>query len=147
MFRLHALLHEAAGAVRAHSGKGPGYWYKIGRGPNSCLLAHMTGLLFCLYVKPSLPFFFNSVDFWSSRSLIVLNIELTEKISFKDLYFLLMVLSKDFNFVYQRLLNLKNRQHGTQVTCMELRGVVESWILRSFCCFLRHKSNECRSVC
>ena len=24
VFRLHALLHDAAGAVRAHSGKGPG---------------------------------------------------------------------------------------------------------------------------
>ena len=31
VFRLHAILHDAAGAVRAHSGKGPGYCYKIGR--------------------------------------------------------------------------------------------------------------------
>ena len=31
--RLHAILHDAAGAVRAHSGKGPGYCYMIGRGP------------------------------------------------------------------------------------------------------------------
>ena len=38
VFRLHAILHDAAGAVRAHSGKGPGYCYMIGRGPNSCLL-------------------------------------------------------------------------------------------------------------
>ena len=34
VFRLHAILHDAAGAVRAHSGKGPGYCYMIGRGPN-----------------------------------------------------------------------------------------------------------------
>ena len=40
VFRLHAKLHEAAGAVRAHSGKGPGYCYMIGRGPNFCLLGH-----------------------------------------------------------------------------------------------------------
>ena len=44
--RLHAILHDVAGAVQAHSGKGPGYCYVIGRGPNSCLLGHVTGLLF-----------------------------------------------------------------------------------------------------
>ena len=27
-FRLHAKVHDAAGAVRPHSGKGPGYYYK-----------------------------------------------------------------------------------------------------------------------
>ena len=48
VFRLHAILHDAAGVVRAHSGKGRGYYYMIGRGPNSCLLGHVTGLLFCL---------------------------------------------------------------------------------------------------
>ena len=63
IFRLHAILHDAAGAVRANSGKGLGYCYMIGRGPNSCLLGHVTGLLFCLYVKIFLPSIFNSVDF------------------------------------------------------------------------------------
>ena len=63
VFRLHAILHDAAGAVRAHSGKGPGYCYMIGRGPNSCLLGHVTELLFCLNVKIFLPSIFNSVDF------------------------------------------------------------------------------------
>ena len=29
VFSLHATLHDAAGAVRAHSGKGPGYCYMI----------------------------------------------------------------------------------------------------------------------
>ena len=38
-FKLHAILHDAAGAVRAHSGKGPGYCYMIGRGPiHVCLV-------------------------------------------------------------------------------------------------------------
>ena len=46
VFRLHAMLHDAAGAVRAHSNKGPGYCYMIDRGPNSCLLGHVTGLFF-----------------------------------------------------------------------------------------------------
>ena len=63
VFRLHAILHHAAGAVRAYSGKGPGYCYMIGRGPKSCLLGHVTGLLICLYVKLFLPSVFNSVDF------------------------------------------------------------------------------------
>ena len=63
VLRLHAILHEAAGAVQSHSGKGPGYCYMIGRGPNSCLPGHVTGLLFCLNVKLFLPSIFNSVDF------------------------------------------------------------------------------------
>ena len=63
VFRMHAILHDAAGAVRSHSGESPGYCYMIGRGPNSCLLVHVTGLMFCLYVKIFLPSFFNSVDF------------------------------------------------------------------------------------
>ena len=63
IFRLHAILHDAAGAVRAHSRKGPVYCYRFGRGPNSCLLGHVTGLLFCLYAKIFLPSVFNSIDF------------------------------------------------------------------------------------
>ena len=51
-----------------------------------------------------------------------------------------MVLYKDFLFVHQRLLDLINRQHGTQVIDMELRGVVESWIMRS--CLLSFKTNK-----
>ena len=63
VFRLHAKLHDAALAVRTHSGKGPGYCYMYGRGPLSCLLGHVTGLLFRLYLKLFLPSIFNSVDF------------------------------------------------------------------------------------
>ena len=71
IFELHAILHVAAGTLRTHSGKDPGYCYKIGRGPNSCLLGHVTGLLFCLYVKLFLPSIFNSVNFSSNMSLFV----------------------------------------------------------------------------
>ena len=71
--------------MRAHSGKGPGYCYMIGRGPNSRLLGHVTGLLFCLCVKIFLPSIFNSVDFSNSMSLTVLDIELTEKDIIKEL--------------------------------------------------------------
>ena len=63
VFRLQAKLHDAAGAIRSHSGKGPGYCYMIGRGAISCMLGHVTGLLVCLYVKFFLSSIFKSVDF------------------------------------------------------------------------------------
>ena len=132
VFRLHAILHDAAGGVLAHSGRGPGYCYMIGRGPNSCLLGQVTGILFCLYVKLILPSIFNSVDFRSSMPCIVLDIELTDINVIKELVsFLLMVLYKVFHFVHQRLINPINGRHGTQVIYMDLRGVVESWIMIS----------------
>ena len=59
IFRLHELLHDIAGTVRAHSGKGLRYCYMIGPGPKSCLLGHVTGLLFCLCVKIFQPSIFN----------------------------------------------------------------------------------------
>ena len=116
--------------LRAHSGKGPGYCYMIGRGPNSCLLGLVTVLIFCLYVKIFLPSIFNSVDFSSSMSCIVLDIELAGKTLLRNWEFLLMVLYKDFHSV-QRIVKLINRRHGTQVIYMEMRGVVESWIMIS----------------
>ena len=85
VFRLHALLHDAAGVMPTHGGKGPGYCYMIGRGPNSCLLGYVTWLLFCVYVKLFLSSILNSVDFWSSMALIVLDIELTEKKRIEEL--------------------------------------------------------------
>ena len=63
IFRLLAILHDAAGAVRLPTGNGPGYCYMIGRGPNCCLLGHVTGLLFCLHVKIFSPSIFNLIDF------------------------------------------------------------------------------------
>ena len=62
VFRLHAILHDAAGAVRTPSGKRPDNCCMIGRGSNSCLPGHVTGLFFCFCVKFFLPSIFNSVD-------------------------------------------------------------------------------------
>ena len=45
VFTLHAILHDAAGAVQSPTGKSPGYCYMIGRGPNFCSVGHVTGLL------------------------------------------------------------------------------------------------------
>ena len=63
VFRLHASLNDAAEALHSQRGKGPGYCYMIGRGPKSCLLGHVTRLLFCLYVKLFLPCFYKFADF------------------------------------------------------------------------------------
>ena len=85
VFRLHAIIHDAAGAVLLQTSKGPGYCYIIGRGPNCCLLGHVTGLLLCLYVNFFLPSIFILFDFWISMFLIVLDIELTAKNVIKEL--------------------------------------------------------------
>lgn len=52
VFRLHAILHDAAGFVKDYNSKGPGYIYAFGSGSlNSCILGHLSGLIFCLYLK------------------------------------------------------------------------------------------------
>ena len=61
IFRLHGILHDAAGALRLQTGKGPGHCYMIGRRPNSSLLGHVAGLLFCLYGKLFPHFIFSFV--------------------------------------------------------------------------------------
>ena len=78
----HATLHDAAGAVRAHISKGPGYCYMIGRGPKPCLHGDVTGIRFCFCVKHFSLSVFNSVDLWGSVSCILLEIELADKIAF-----------------------------------------------------------------
>ena len=55
VFRLHAIIHDAAGAVRLQTAKGPDFCYLVARGPKCCLLGHVNGQLFCLYVKIFLP--------------------------------------------------------------------------------------------
>ena len=46
VFRLYAILHDAAAAVRLHTGKGRGYCFMIGQGQNCCSLGHVTRLFF-----------------------------------------------------------------------------------------------------
>ena len=112
-FRPHVILLDAAGAVRAHSGKGTGYCYMIGRGPNSCLLGHVIGLLFCLYVKIILPSIFNFVDFWNSMFLIVLDMELTDKNVIKELGHYIDSPLQGFSFCPPKTFKLKtdNMEH------------------------------------
>ena len=63
VFRLRAILHDAAGAMQSHSGNGLGYCCMIGRGRKSCLLGHVIGLEICFCIKLFLPSIFNSVGF------------------------------------------------------------------------------------
>ena len=57
-FRLIAVLHEVAEALRPQTGKGCGcYCYKIGQGKNSRSVGPVTGLFFGLYVRLFLSFF------------------------------------------------------------------------------------------
>ena len=62
VFRLHSILHDAAGAVRAQRGKSPSYCCKIGRGPHSFSIGHVPGLVFCPYVKIVLLSLLNFFD-------------------------------------------------------------------------------------
>ena len=91
----------------------------IGRRSNYCLLGHVTGLLFCLYVKIFLPSIFNLIDFRISMSLIVLDMELTEKNVIKELGLFIdgsvqgfsFCPSKTFKSIKQTTWNT-NRLHG-----------------------------------
>ena len=131
VFRLLAILLNAAGAVRAHSGKRPGYCYLIGRGPTSCLLGHVIELLFCLLVKLFLLSILNFLDFWSSMSCIVLDIELTgmnvvRNWGFKSCEWSAILFSSSKNVQSQ-----KNKLFDVQEVCMELCATVEVWITMS----------------
>ena len=142
--RLHAILLDAAGALRAYSGKGPGYCYMSGRGPNSCLLGHATGLLFCLYVKIFLPSFFNSVDFRNSMSCIVLDIELTQKNIIKDLGLYFDGSLQGFSFCPPK--SLKPNKQTTWNTS-HLRGIAWSSGKQDYEKLFAVFYDECRSVC
>lgn len=51
VLRLHAILHDSAGFVKDVTNMGPGYSYVIPCSIQSCLLGHVTGIIYCLYIK------------------------------------------------------------------------------------------------
>ena len=133
VFRLHAILLDAGGSVKAHSGKSPDYCYMIVEGRSYCSLGHLTGLLFCLHVQLFLPCIFNSIDNWSSMSCIVLDNEFAHKIVIKELGVLFsMGMFKETHFVLQKTTNRLSKQFGEQETCTALCGTVVVWITLSF---------------
>ena len=62
VFRLHAILHDSAGAVKATTSKGPGYCYMLPNFPSSCFLRHLTGLIFWVFIKFYHPQIFKMLD-------------------------------------------------------------------------------------
>ena len=79
VFRVHAILHDAAEAVRLKIGSGSGYCYMIGRGPKSCLVGHVNGVVSCLYLKLFLPSNFKLIKVSNSLTFVVVDIELSQK--------------------------------------------------------------------
>ena len=62
VFRLHAILHNSAGAIKATTNQGPGYCYMLPQFPSSCLLGHITGPFFCIFIKICHPRIFKMPD-------------------------------------------------------------------------------------
>ena len=51
IFRMHAVIHDAAGLVKSISNKGPGYSYILPLPISCCFFGHVFGLIFCTYIK------------------------------------------------------------------------------------------------
>lgn len=51
IFRLHAILHDAAGYMKTVYNKGPGYSYVLPMRWNCCFIGHLSGLPFCIFIK------------------------------------------------------------------------------------------------
>ena len=132
IFRVHAILHDTAGAVWAHSGKGAGYCYMIGQERNSCLLGHVTGLLFCLYVKLSLPSIFKSVDFWSIMSCIALDIGQAEKKAVQQLGLIFDGNVQGYSFRPPKSTDSQGKQFNVQETCRNMCGPKDLWPTERF---------------
>ena len=65
ILRMHAMIHDACGFMKFNYGEGPGYCYMIPNAPdwmNKCVLGHVTGVLYCLYLKTFQNCSFNKID-------------------------------------------------------------------------------------
>ena len=103
----------------------------IGRGPNSCLLGHVTGLFFCPYVKNFLPSIYNSVDFLSSISCIILDIELADKNVIKELGVFIDGSLQGFSFCPPKAFKPNKQTTWNTIHQRGIDGMVESWIMIS----------------
>ena len=79
VFHLHAILHDAAGAVYREKRKGPGFCYMIGCGSYSCLFGLITGL-FCLFLKFFVASIFNRFNCWPNHFWTNTTISLTNEV-------------------------------------------------------------------
>ncbi len=58
VMRLHAIFHDAAGFMKYRYNIGPGYSYVFPGFPiNSCFIGHVSGLIYCTYLKFASPFY------------------------------------------------------------------------------------------
>ena len=63
VMRLHAILHDASGYMRRRYGIGPGYCYILNNFPfNCCMLGHISGLLYCVYIKNFYSKLYNQIE-------------------------------------------------------------------------------------
>ena len=58
VLRLHAILHDAGGFVYEIYNQGPGYPYMLPWKSSNCFSGHLSGILFCLYIKAFIRQFF-----------------------------------------------------------------------------------------
>ena len=72
------------------------------------------------------------VEIWSSRSCIVLDIELADKKFIYLFEFAFMGMFRDTHFALQKSTNPQSKQFAVQETCMELCLPVEACITMSF---------------
>ena len=50
VFKVHAIVHDAAEPVKSNSNKGTGYCYFLPEFPISYFLGHVTGFFVCFYI-------------------------------------------------------------------------------------------------
>ena len=62
VLRLHAILHDAGGFIYEICNQTPGYSYMIPRKSSNCFSGHLSGILFCLYIKVFHPSIFHLLE-------------------------------------------------------------------------------------
>ena len=62
ILRLHAILHDAGGFIYEMYNQGPGYCYMLPWKSSNCFSGHLSGILFCLYIKIFHPSIFQSLE-------------------------------------------------------------------------------------
>ena len=62
VLRLHAILHDAGGFIYEIYNQGPGYSYMLPWKSSNCFSGHLSGILFCLYIKVFHPSIFHLLE-------------------------------------------------------------------------------------
>ena len=69
VLRLHAILHNAGGFIYEIYNQGPGYSYMLPRKSSNCFSGHLSGILFCSYIKAFHPSIFHLLECWVAKQL------------------------------------------------------------------------------